>query len=316
MSFSIFISHANRDMEHVNAIKIHLEHLGFRVFITEDSLYGGQFLSKNIMKEICACDIFIVVWSKNADISRWVRVEIGQAIAKHKIIIPVILNDRHSLPEAIGSVVHVDITQDNLYLNRLKLAIKKHKASKIRKSIITAAVLAFIFVIGLFSIFRYASSTRPEDSNSVIVNPPPPTTPRDPNLLDYDEIDRVLTNKELTKYRKNKTLEEYKFREVLWGAIVVDFESTKDGDILTFKPVDSKRVFSNEMRAKCDIESRYILNNLSKGDVVLIYGVFNWTGDTSIEDCMISNLKSKFIFRIPVTHTVISLLKLNHCCPR
>lgn len=110
MSYRIFVSYSTRDLEYVNQIKEALKGLpDVSLFIAEYSLNPGQSLSKDVLKKINDCDLFLLLWSEEAKSSEWVPMEIGAAKAKTKRILPVILQSNLNLPGFIKDLKYLDI---------------------------------------------------------------------------------------------------------------------------------------------------------------------------------------------------------------
>ena len=95
MDFKIFVSYSSKDLEHVELLKAQLLNTPVQLFIAEHSVIPGESLSTKIQQAISACDLFVVIWSKNAKESDWVSQELGQAIARKKSILPLVLDEEH-----------------------------------------------------------------------------------------------------------------------------------------------------------------------------------------------------------------------------
>lgn len=92
MAFSTFISYSTRDLVLATQTRALLEQTGSQVFLAEYSLLPGSSLSAEIIKAIKNCDLFILLWSKNSQVSEWVPQEIGIAKGVDKPILPVVLD--------------------------------------------------------------------------------------------------------------------------------------------------------------------------------------------------------------------------------
>jgi WD40 repeat protein len=111
---AIFISHSSRDQAVADDIKSALAKLGFdRVFLDfdKDSGFGaGEAWEKRLYEEVSRSHAIILVLTPNWLASTWCRVELAQARALGKVIVPVIcatLGESYVLPE-IHSVDLVD----------------------------------------------------------------------------------------------------------------------------------------------------------------------------------------------------------------
>ena len=103
---AIFISHSSRDQQVADDIKSALARLGFeRVFLDFDKDSGvgaGEAWEKRLYEEVSRCHAIILVLTPNWLTSTWCRVELAQARALGKVILPVIcapLGDRYVVPE-------------------------------------------------------------------------------------------------------------------------------------------------------------------------------------------------------------------------
>jgi hypothetical protein len=103
---AIFISHSSRDQQVADDIKSALARMGFeRVFLDFDKDSGigaGEAWEKRLYEEVSRCHAIILVLTPNWLASTWCRVELAQARALGKVILPVIcspLGDRYVLPE-------------------------------------------------------------------------------------------------------------------------------------------------------------------------------------------------------------------------
>jgi TIR domain len=96
MEFKIFVSYSTKDLEHVELLKAQLLNTPLQLFIAEHSVAAGESLSGKIQNAIATCDLFVVIWSKNAKDSDWVSQELGQAIAGRKPVLPLVLDQEHA----------------------------------------------------------------------------------------------------------------------------------------------------------------------------------------------------------------------------
>jgi len=94
MTFKVFVSYSSRDLKNVQQFNNIINESDIDVFVADHSLPPGGKLSECITSAINDCDIFIVLWSKNAKASNWVSQEIGQAYAQGKKILPLVLKKK------------------------------------------------------------------------------------------------------------------------------------------------------------------------------------------------------------------------------
>ena len=98
MIFKIFVSYSTHDLKQVELLKNQLKGTSIEIFVAEHSISPSQELAPTISRSISDCDLFVVLWSKNAQDSEWVSQEIGKAHALNKTILPLVLNKGLKLP--------------------------------------------------------------------------------------------------------------------------------------------------------------------------------------------------------------------------
>ncbi|SYZ71949.1 TIR protein [Candidatus Zixiibacteriota bacterium] len=112
MAFKIFISYSTRDIFLANQTKALLEQTGSRVFLAEYSALPGSCLSAEITKAIRDCDLFLLLWSRNSQLSEWVPQEIGIAKGADKAILPVVLDRGVSLDGFLKDLKYLPYYED------------------------------------------------------------------------------------------------------------------------------------------------------------------------------------------------------------
>ena len=109
MPFKIFISYSSKDLQDVEKLEQHIKETPIEVFIAEHSVLPGEGLTQTITRAIDECDLFIVLWSKNARASEWVSQEIGHAHSLNKQILPLVLTENTKLPGFITDLKYLPI---------------------------------------------------------------------------------------------------------------------------------------------------------------------------------------------------------------
>lgn len=109
MQFKIFISYSTHDLPQVELLKQQLNETSIEVFVAEHSVQPSENLGQVISNAISDCDLFVVLWSNNAQGSDWVSQEIGRASALNKTILPLILHEDISLPGFISNLKYLPV---------------------------------------------------------------------------------------------------------------------------------------------------------------------------------------------------------------
>lgn len=112
MNFNVFISYSTHDLGQVELLRQQLVDAPIEVFVAEHSVEPSQSLGEKITKAIAGCDLFVVLWSSNAEASKWVSQEIGYAKALNKQILPLVLNEGMELPGFIGDLKYLPTHKD------------------------------------------------------------------------------------------------------------------------------------------------------------------------------------------------------------
>jgi hypothetical protein len=101
MPFKIFVSYSTDDLPLVDKIRSTLGRqygIGVDVYVAEYSAPAGVRLDEEIKRHLVTCDLFCVLWSRNAKESGWVQQEIGVAEGRGRLIVPIVLDANLPLP--------------------------------------------------------------------------------------------------------------------------------------------------------------------------------------------------------------------------
>jgi TIR domain-containing protein len=112
MPYNVFVSYSTKDIPDVNALRAALQFPEVQVFVSEYAVAAGAPLAPTIQANIQNCDLFVLIWSKNAAGSEWVPQEIGIAHALKKPILPFVLQPDVSLPGFISGIRYVAAYQN------------------------------------------------------------------------------------------------------------------------------------------------------------------------------------------------------------
>ncbi|MCU7927013.1 MAG: toll/interleukin-1 receptor domain-containing protein [Candidatus Thiodiazotropha sp. (ex Dulcina madagascariensis)] len=109
MQFKIFISYSTHDLKQVKLLRQQLTGTPIEIFVAEHSVQPSEDLGQKISNAINACDLFVVLWSSNAQDSDWVSQEIGRAGALNKTILPLVLDEGIKLPGFISNLKYLAV---------------------------------------------------------------------------------------------------------------------------------------------------------------------------------------------------------------
>lgn len=144
-SLLAFISHNNADKDVAREIALFLASENINVWFDEWEISAGDSIIEQINKGLQDCTHFIIIWSKNASKSNWVRKELQSILVKaiksrKPIILPIVLN-KTNLPEIMSDIRYIKyrggieedrweiikaITGHDPSLNFLKAIVKKY----------------------------------------------------------------------------------------------------------------------------------------------------------------------------------------------
>jgi hypothetical protein len=103
----VFLSHSQRDRHVATTLQKVLESNGARTFLDQDQIQAGDRLPASIRRGIESSDTLLLLWSRNASTSAWVRREWEAALDLRKKIIPYML-DGTPLPSVLEDRLFVD----------------------------------------------------------------------------------------------------------------------------------------------------------------------------------------------------------------
>lgn len=118
----VFISHSWEDNEIARNLAQQLKQDGAEIWIDYARISGGDSLSDRISEALEWCDILILIWSKAASESYYVKLEWQSALDLQKKIIPCIVDDTNR-PIILRSLVYIDFSVFENGYNKIKLAI-------------------------------------------------------------------------------------------------------------------------------------------------------------------------------------------------
>lgn len=148
MGYSVFVSYSTKDLPTVNALEKWVRHAGAEAYVAQYSAAPGEVLADSIVAAIKRSDLFLLLWSSNANGSEWVPQEIGVAKGLGKPIMPVVLHRQLELPGFIKNLKYLPLYENPqagaewLYSHVLKEKDKKDTAGLVTVGVVGAILLA------------------------------------------------------------------------------------------------------------------------------------------------------------------------------
>ncbi|MDZ7359773.1 MAG: TIR domain-containing protein [candidate division KSB1 bacterium] len=105
----IFISHAWEDKALVRQLEKALADAGAEVWVDHAGIRGGDNLPERINDALEWCNTLLLVWSKQAKASHWVKLEWTNAISLRKLIIPCLI-DGTPAPPIMANTAFIDFS--------------------------------------------------------------------------------------------------------------------------------------------------------------------------------------------------------------
>jgi len=151
MAYKVFVSYSTKDIQVVQFVKQSLENSIVEVSVAEYSVFPGEQLNTGIIDAIKNCDLFVLLWSRNAKYSDYVPQEIGVARGYSKTILPVVLEDGLQLPGFINDLKYLPAYYNPMesiaWLRQYVFAKGEEKQQQESALMLFGAVL----IVGLFS---------------------------------------------------------------------------------------------------------------------------------------------------------------------
>lgn len=92
MIYDIYLSYSRKDIKTIEIVRKNLKQCGFRVYMDEHQIAGGDF-AQELTKKIKEVKYVLFFYGNNTSNSTWVKREIEYALAQQKKIIPIILGE-------------------------------------------------------------------------------------------------------------------------------------------------------------------------------------------------------------------------------
>jgi hypothetical protein len=112
MPYKVFISYSTKDLHIAQWVKTSLALGSVEVFLAESSIPASARLNAEIEAAIRACDLFVLLWSRNSKASDYVPQEIGIARGCQKTIMPIVLEPSLAVPGFISELKYLPAFQN------------------------------------------------------------------------------------------------------------------------------------------------------------------------------------------------------------
>lgn len=134
MNYKIFISYSTKDLviveKLVEVLKSNISYLN--IYVAEYKTPFGSIFARDVIDAIWKCDTFIVLWTSNAERSRWVQFETSLAYGLGKEIIPIKFHNKVEMPEYL--LGYKGLWMDNYQILRIGFdALVKQIKYKVNK---------------------------------------------------------------------------------------------------------------------------------------------------------------------------------------
>jgi hypothetical protein len=90
MAYKVFLSHNEADKKWVKWISDNAQNIGIESYMYEYDSQPGTFISSKIQAAIAHSNALIVLLTNNSQFSPYVQQEIGYALSKQKLVIPLV----------------------------------------------------------------------------------------------------------------------------------------------------------------------------------------------------------------------------------
>lgn len=137
MAYRVFVSYSSHDRTIAAQVQQWLMSAGAEVFVADYSLPAGADLRQDILRQIRACDLFVLLWSQHAKDSGWVQQEVGAAQGQGKPTIPVVL-DGTPVPGFLQGLKYLPAFDD---LEGAMRWLQQHVANRAKTKSTTSTVL-------------------------------------------------------------------------------------------------------------------------------------------------------------------------------
>jgi hypothetical protein len=105
----VFLSHGPTDEGLVETLRRSLEHEGFEVW-SDQALSPGDLWAKSIGSALKEADSFVFLVGRNDAESTWASIELGQALASGKKVVPIVTEPNAEIPAMLRGYQFLDLS--------------------------------------------------------------------------------------------------------------------------------------------------------------------------------------------------------------
>lgn len=150
MAYKVFVSYSTKDIPNVDALRQFVQFPDVECFVSEYTVAPGAPIAVTTKTAILGCDLFILLWSKNAMASEWVSQEIGIAHGSHKPILPFVLEAGLALPGFIKELRYVAAFQNpQQAMYSLRETVLRNSLMKQNQQTLGALAVGGLFILAL-----------------------------------------------------------------------------------------------------------------------------------------------------------------------
>jgi len=150
MAYKVFVSYSTKDIPDVNALRSFLQFPDVECFVSQYTVALGAPITPNTKTAILECDLFVLLWSRNAMGSEWVSQEIGIAHGNNKPILPFALERGLSLPGFIKDLRYAAAFQNpQQAMYSLRETVLKNSMAKQNQQAVGALAIGGLVILAL-----------------------------------------------------------------------------------------------------------------------------------------------------------------------
>ena len=155
MAYKVFVSYSTKDIPNVDSLRQFLQFPDVECFVSEYTVAPGAPIAATTKAAILGCDLFVLLWSKNAMGSEWVSQEIGIAHGNNKPILPFVLEQGLALPGFIKELRYVAAFQNpQQAMYSLRETVLRNSLVKQNQQAVGALAFGGLVILALMGISK------------------------------------------------------------------------------------------------------------------------------------------------------------------